>query len=472
MQIPIIKGDKVSNELETDYRDALPVNMYAVNRPILKAPGYMLCYPGLTKLTDGSGRDRAGIYNDRFEDHYRVSGTEFIKISSSGVKVKLGDTPGTEQVSLPYSFNTQAIIADGRMYLYDPAGGFREITDTDLGDPIDGVWIDGFYFLTDGEYIYHTDITDESSIDPLKFATAEFMPDKSLGLGKTQDNKVIVFGRYTLEYFVNAADIVAEGTFAFQRVETRAQKIGIVATHAKCESGELWYITGGRKNDSLGVYAIMLGGSKKVSTREVDKILSKYSEPDLADMRMECRQEDDVIFILVHLPEETLCFNETISGTMGIHNSWSILKSGITGQSVYRAINGIFDARRGDWLYGDKRNANISILDNTVFTEFGERNEWILYTPAVKIETSSIDELELETIPGHNTNDDAKVGISLTYDGLTYGKEWFQQYGSPLDYDQRFITRRLGYVRDWVGFKFRGATTSRMSFAYFNVEFS
>ena len=30
---------------------------------------------------------------------------------------------------------------------------------------------------------------------------------------------------------------IAQDNFAFQRVETRAQKIGIVATHAKCESG-------------------------------------------------------------------------------------------------------------------------------------------------------------------------------------------------------------------------------------------
>ena len=82
------------------------------------------------------------------------------------------------------------------MFLYSVGGGFVEVTDINLGDPIDGVWINGYYFLTDGENIYHTDINDESAIDPLKFATAEFMPDTSVGLGKTQDNKVIVFGRY------------------------------------------------------------------------------------------------------------------------------------------------------------------------------------------------------------------------------------------------------------------------------------
>ena len=63
----------------------------------------------------------------------------------------------------------------------------------------------------------------------------------------------------------------ATENFAFQRVETRAQKIGIVATHAKCESGKKWYITGGRKDDSVSVHIITLGNSEKASTREVDK---------------------------------------------------------------------------------------------------------------------------------------------------------------------------------------------------------
>ena len=42
--ITLIKGDKIG--IETDYRDALPVNMYAVKRDILGAKGYMIEYPG------------------------------------------------------------------------------------------------------------------------------------------------------------------------------------------------------------------------------------------------------------------------------------------------------------------------------------------------------------------------------------------------------------------------------------------
>jgi hypothetical protein len=224
--ITLIKGDKIG--IETDYRDYLPENMLAIERPTLGAKGYMLQSPGLSLLGNGAGIDRGGIWNEQFNDHYRVSGGSFISVDSSGVPATLGAVTGSQTASLPYSFNTQGIITDGRFWLYSPSGGFNEVTDPDLGDPIDGVWIDGYYCLTDGEFIYHTDINDESSIDPLKFATAEFMPDKSLGCGKTQDNKWIVFGRYTTEYFVNTA----QENFAFARVPTRAVKIGIVGTHS------------------------------------------------------------------------------------------------------------------------------------------------------------------------------------------------------------------------------------------------
>jgi len=460
----LIKGDKVSEN--TDYRDALPVNMYAVKRDILGGNGYMLCYPGLSSFATGIGKDRGGVYNDRFEEQYRVSGTSLIRVNNDGTVTTLGTIPGTSQVTMLYSFNTQCVIADGKMFLYDSSVGFREVTDADLGSPIDGVWVDSYYFLTDGEYIYHTDITDESSINPLKFATAEFMPDPSLGVAKTQDNKVIVFGRYSLEYFVN----VATANFAFQRVETRAQKIGIVATHAKCESGGSFYITGGRKEEGLGVFVVGIGSSQRVSTREVEKILNTYAEPALSDMRMESVSDDSGSFVIVHLPNETLLFNVTIAKSLGVEYAWTILKTDTYGDLPYRAINGVFDANLGFWIYGDKRDSTIGKRDATVFAHYGENIEWLLYSPLLPIEGLSINEIELDTIPGHNIVNDATVAISLTHDGYTYSSEWFKLYGTISDYNNRFIIRRLGYVSDMVGFKFRGVTSSRMSFANFRVE--
>jgi len=201
-KLNLIKGDKIS--LETDYRDNLPVNMTAVDRKIRGANGYMISHYGLTLHGTGQGVDRGGVWNERLNTHFRVSSTSLIDVDEDGNTSVLGRITGNRQASLAYSFNTQAIVADGKMWLWD-GSTLERILDSDLGNPIDIVWIDGYYCLTDGENIYHTDITDESSIDPLKFSTAEFSPDPTLAVDKTSNNQWIVFGRYSIEYFENVA---------------------------------------------------------------------------------------------------------------------------------------------------------------------------------------------------------------------------------------------------------------------------
>ena len=56
MSVTLIKGD--STDSNTDYRDALPVNITGVVRPILGAQGYMLSHSGLSLHGTGIGTDR------------------------------------------------------------------------------------------------------------------------------------------------------------------------------------------------------------------------------------------------------------------------------------------------------------------------------------------------------------------------------------------------------------------------------
>lgn len=461
--INLLKGEQTGTD--TNFRDALPVNMYGVIKPTLGAAGFMVQTPGLTKYGEGSGVDRGGVYNERFSNLYRVSDSEFVSIDSAGNKTVLGSIPGSDTVSLPYSFNTQGIVADGRFYLYDSTNGFREVTDSDLGAPIDATWIDGYYFFTDGEFIYHTDITSESSIDPLKFATSEFSPDPSLGVAKTQDNKVAVFNRYTTEYFVNAAT----ANFAFQRVAQRAVKAGIVGTHCKCEIGGKFYIMGGPKEEGVSIHVLGVGSVTTIATREVDKVIAKYTEAELSTSVLETYEDDGYSFLLVHLPDEVLQFNVTLAERAGIDQAWAILKTDVIGERAYRAKFMSFDPRRGQWVCGDKRDNTLGIIDNSVTTHYDELVKWVLFTPLYLFESQSIDSFEIEIVPGFTAEDDATVFISQTYDAVTYGRERTVPYGRPKGYGERFIYYRGGYVRNWTGWKLRGVTRSKMAFALCKV---
>jgi len=319
--ITFVKGDKSGSE--TDYRDYLPINMTGVVRPMFDAQGYMIEYYGLTQFGDGFGVDRGGVWNERLENHFRLSGTDFIEVDQNGVSNSLGTILGADTASLPYSFETQGIVADGKFYLYDPVNGFRQVNDPDIRVPIDGVWIDGYYCLTDGDVLYHTEIVAgtpiEDSIAPLALATAEFSPDPTVGVGKTTDNKWIAFNRYSIEFFTN----VGGETFAFQR------------------------------------------------TREVEKVLKKYTESELSEVVFEGYELDGYTHLILHLPNEALLFNFTLSQAAVIEQSWSILKSGLESED-WIGKHLIFEPRVGLWVLGDKSSGRLGFLDENSAEQYGE----------------------------------------------------------------------------------------------------
>lgn len=468
--ISFIKGDKIGSE--TDYRDYLPINMTPVIRPMFGAEGYMLEVPGLTQLGIGRGLDRGANWNERFARHYRVNGNKFISVAADGTVVELGDVLGSDNASMPYSFETQGIVADKKFFLYDSTNGFRQVTDPDIRLPIDGTWINGKYCFTDGEFLYHTEIVNgtpvEDSVADLALATAEFSPDPTLGVGRTTDNKWIAFNRYSIEYL---RDVGGE-TFSFQRLENRAIQTGLVATHAKAEIGGTWFFMGGPKEEAVSFYVLGTGQANKLATREIEKVIRKYSENELGSAVVESFEEDGYSFLMVRLPEETLLLNWTYAQTKGIEGAWSIMKTGLK-NARWRGANGIFDPRRSQWIYGDTLGPIIGYLDNTSGEQYGEIQEWYLNTPFMYLDSASIDHLEIEIVPGFTVSKDATVFLSITSDGVAHTMEKTIEYGLPSDYSNRFIVYRpFGYIRDWFAIRMRGASKSRMAFHRAKIRYA
>ena len=465
MNLPIIKGDRTDGR--ADYTDALPVNLTAVAREILGASGYLLSHSGLTLHGTGLGLDRAGYWNERLSIHFRVSGTDLISLAADGTVVSLGAITGTEQASMTHSFNTQSIVVDGKWWLYDGTT-FTQQLDPDLGAPIDHTWIDGYYFFTDGEFIYHTDITDETSISPLKFATSEFSPDPTLGVSTTSDNQVIVFNRFTTEYFVNRAT----ENFTFQRISGKAVKCGSVGTFSTTEVEGRFFVIGGGRDEVVSIHQISAGTYSSIATREVDQILATYTETELKKAVLETRVEDEDRFIVARLPNHTLLFNATIASTLGKAVAWTIVKSGVVDSTKWRGTNGVFDPRIAKFVYGDNQNTNIGILDRTIASQYGNQVEALFYSPLVNLETASVDELEVDTIPGHQI-DSSKVtlAISQTTNGFSYGKEFWSTISTPSNFGLRYINYMLGYVDQNIGYKFRCVTTERVNFLNIKVTY-
>jgi len=447
IKIPIILGDKTVSD--SDYQDAVPINMIAVLRDVNGDSGYLYSHDGLTLAATGQGYDRGALYNERMRRSFRVSGQKLIEIKSvSGVITApvIGDISGADLVSFDYSFNSIMIVADQRAYRFDGAN-LVLMTDPDIGAPIDVAQIDGYYVFTDGEYLYHTDIGDETSIDPLKFATSELSPDPTKAVGRTQDDLLIVFNRYTTEYFINQAN----EQFAFSRLNQKAVDAGIVGTHAWCPMDGNIFILGGRKDEDVSVYVLGSGQTVSISTRFVDSIVGQYTEDQLSTAKLESRTSKRDQLLYIHLPNETLVYNQSIAKKFGVNSAWSIMQFN---DGPWRAINFAFDPNLNMWLAGDRFDEKIARLDPSTASQYGEAIDSYFYTPFVPVESASIDSLELNTVSGFNS-EDVSLFLSTTRDGSNYSSEWSKEVSVVTDYEHRYIARRLGYVRKKIGFKFR-----------------
>jgi len=466
--IPFIKGDKVDNN--TDFRDALPVNYYAVLRDIYGEQGYMINYYGLTDFATGQGVSRGSIWVERagLEGQYRVSGTSLIKIENDQSVTVLGTISGTDQASMTYSLNNLAIVADKKLYYYNPTDGFRQIIDSAVGSPIDIVWADFRFVLTDGEYLFQSSLLDESEYEPLDFSGSDFQPDKILGVGLNDDNELISFGALTTEYFQN----IGQDNFSYTRIQLKAVKSGIAGTHCKAEFKNKWFSLTRRASTQFQFSIIQSGSSESITSREIEKVLTNYTYEELSKTKIEVFTKDAVTWMIAHLPSETLAYNYTLSKVIGIDLAWSILKTDVYADKTYRGKDMTYDPRFSKWLIGDKLGGKIGFLDDSVCTHYNEIVEGLLFTPIIPMETLSINEIKFKTIPGISPDNDATVFVSRTDDMRVHSKEHIEQYGVRFDYNKNFISRNHGYVRDETAFKIRTASRSRMAFCRFDVDAS
>lgn len=451
IKVPIVKGDRVLDS--GDHGDFIPLNMIGIERDIEGDLGYLYSHDGLEQVATGQGIDRGALFNERWMRSFRVSDQQLVEHKSDNSVVVIGDIAGLTRVRSAYSFLSIMFVADG-VYRYDGAS-LVKMTDPDFGSPVDVCQIDQIYIFTDGEYLYQTDLNDETSINPLKFATSELSPDRTKAVGRTQDDLLIVFNRYTTEFFINQGN----ENFAFSRINQKAVSAGIVSTGSWCEMNSNIYILGGRKEQSCSFMLLGAGQTIALSTRYVDGIISSYSESKLDGAWLESRMHlrDELVYL--RLPNHTLIYNARISEKFGPQNAWSEMQSDGTN---WRACNGIYDLNLGSWIYGDLLDSRIGKLTPSKASQYGQIIDSQWGTPMVPVEGQSIDELEIKTVSGFGASDTA-IYVSTTQNAIFHSMEWSRFISVALDYNLRYIVRRLGYVRDSIGFKFRARHTEKIN---------
>lgn len=461
MQIPILNGVYADNtpELRTSY----PVNMVPVPKQSGISNGFLRPADGIISNGVGPGVDRGGINWDGV--CYRVMGTSLVSIASNNVITVLGNVGGlaNQLVTFDYSFDRLAIASGGKLYYWN--GTLTQVTDTDLGNVLDVVWVDGYFMTTDGEFLIVTDLTNPTIVNPLKYGSSEVDPDPVVALLKLR-NEIYALNRNTIEVFDN----VGGELFPFQRIDGAQIQKGVIGTHACCVFIESIAFLGSGRNEAPAIYIGAAAASKKISTQEIDQILLEYTESQLSQVKLEARNDKSHQHLYVHLPDKTLVYDAAASEALQ-DNVWFILSTSIVGYSQYRARNLVWAYDK--WLVGDPQSNSIGYLDQNIGSHWGQKVRWEFGTIIAYNEGNGaiFNELELVSLTGRvELGKNPKISTSYSVDGVAWSQDRSISVGATGNTKKRLTWFQQGHMRNWRIQRFRGDSDAHISFARLEAQ--
>lgn len=461
MQIPILNGTYTDNG--PDIRTAYPVNLMPVPVGSGISKGYLRPADGLVANGTGPGTDRGGInWNGVC---YRVMGTKLVTVANNGAVTVLGDVGGPVNtlVTMDYSFDRLAVASGGRLYYWN--GALTQVTDPDLGVVLDVCWVDGYFMTTDGTSLVVTELTDPTQVNPLKYGSSEVDPDPVVALLKLR-NEVYALNRNTIEVFDN----IGGAFFPFQRIEGAQIQKGVVGTFACCVFVETVAFLGSGRNESPGVYLGANAGAQKISTQEIDDLLLTYTEVQLAQVKLEARNDKAHQHLYIHLPDRTVVYDAAASQALE-QQVWFTLSTSVVGFAQYRARNFVWAYDK--WLVGDPQSSNIGYMVQDIGSHWGQIVRWEFGTLIVYNEGKGalFNQLELVSLTGRVAlGVDPIITTSYSTDGMAWSQDRPIRVGTTGNTNKRLCWFQQGHMRNWRIQRFRGDSQAHLSFVRLEAQ--
>jgi len=456
MQISIING--IYADAGGDYRTQYPRNMVPVPKGQGVSQEYLLPAEGIEAWgAGGPGVDRGGILWGGVL--HRVMGGKLCRVNATGVVTQVGSIPGSGQCTLDYSADRLVIAGGGKLHYWDGAD-LTTVTDTDLGIVLDAVSVGGYTMTTDGTFLVVTELSNPLAVDPLKYGSAEVDPDRIMAVDRL-NTEAYALGRHTIEPFQN----VGGDGFPFQRIQGAQIARGIIGTHAYARTDSTFIFLGSGRNEAPGVYRMVSGGTDKLSTAEIDRILAGYTEDQLSLTVAEWIVEKGHEFVRFHLPDQTLVYD--LRGTQAAQQHlWHTLTSSVVGLGAYRGRNAVW--AYGKWVVGDVSSGALGVLTSDSGHHFGQVVGWDFGTAIIYLAGNDglIHELELVCLTGRVApGTDPVVWTSYSTDGETWSQERPTRAGRSGQRAQRICWRTQGQIRGARIQRFRGTSEARLSIA-------
>jgi len=410
--------------------------------------GYLRPADGLVYFGSGPGTTRGGIaWNGVC---YRVMGTKLVSIASNGVTTTLGDVGSGGQVRFDYSFDRLAIASGGRLYYWNGTT-LTQVTDPDLGTVVDMLWVDGYFMTTDGSNVVVTELTDPTQVNPLKYGSSEADPDKIKAIRKLR-NEPYVINRHTIEVLDN----VGGDLFPFARISGAQIQKGSIGTASNCIFADALAFLGGGRNEPPAIYLGANGGATKISSHEIDTLLSEYTDAQLSLVVLEARMNKAHQHLWVRLPDRTVVYDLAASQQTG-QQVWFYLTSSTSGFESYRARDLVYCYDK--WLIGDASSSNHGYLSSSLSSHFEDIVRWEFGTLITYNNGAGaiFHEMELVCLTGRvEFGLDPTISTSYSIDGETWSQDKFVKVGKQGDRAKRISWLQLGHMRNWRIQRFRG----------------
>ena len=445
--IPLLSGVGATEQAE--FVTLYPLNLEPVAIDNKISRGQLRATSGAVEIGSGPGVDRGGVTWS--EQHYRAMGTKLVKVAPDGTLTTLGDIGGTGPVRFEEGFDRLGIRSGTALWYYDRSS-LVQVTDEDLGPVIDFMWIDSFWMTTDGDSVIVAELSDPTSVLPLKYGSAEDDPDPVTGLMKLRGEAQVV-GKYTIQPLRN----VGGNGFPFQAEEGATIPYGCVGATAKCYFAGSFAFVGGGRNQAMGVYVAGQGDADKISTRAVDDALARVADP--TSIVLESRSYRDEERLFVHLPTESWVF--LAKATLKVQDAvW--YRAG-SGSGPYRIRNAVH--AYGKIIVGDTRSAAVGVLSEDVSTHFGEAPGWAFDAGLIS-GAGILHSVELVGLPGRGPQgEESTIYLSMTRDGETFSVERGISAGRAGERRLRLQWRPHARYTTMLGLRFRGVGQAMAGFA-------
>ena len=459
MQIPILSG--IYTDENSDFRSSYPRNLTPVPKENGLANGYLRPAEGINIFTETKGIDRGGLnWNGAC---YRVCGDQLIKVSEDGNIINLGYVGGTGYCNFDYSFDYLAINSGSRLFLYKD-GVIREVTDSDLGNVKDVVWVDGYFMTTDGNYLVITELNNPFEVNPLKYGSSEVDPDPINALFKLR-NEIYALNRFTIEVFDN----VGGDNFPFSRIDGAMATRGTLSPSTCCKFLDTIAFVGSDKNEPISIYLSANGTSQRIATREIDQILRSYTETQLSKCLLEARLVDSHQWLYFHLPDKTIVYDAAASQVTN-QQVWFFLCSGF-GENQYLAQNHVWCYDK--WIVGHPNKNTLGVLTSKSGEHWGEVTEWSFNTSIIYNESfgAIFHQVELVALTGRTLfGEKPTICTQYSLDGEVWSVEKYISTGLIGQRDKRLVWLQQGHMKNWRIQRFTGTSESRLSIARLEVQ--